>query len=331
LWKNFDEKEQEYNISLKHGNFYEKCVRLTILKIWFVGVFFAVFLSDFAQCAQITGPQITLVHASLPSDNGTCPNNTYKITISDTMKSYMLFVEGMKKCPSGYVKTGFNGLTMGSNGTFTHNTENHTNCTRTGYYDIPSLQATTYSKMSGKSCIGGTAYTYRPDNPPQIVPASEGTVTGTAVALCENGYLNNGTCTVYSKGNCPDDYLNMALNTNTITALNNSNCNSGYTKTEIESPCIGSRTTTSTCVSLCNVGYEYTSTGACANIQCPYGTGMLESGIGRSFQMYTGKQTTPTLVSRFGADKCYINLAPGVATGNAINIRTNGTTYHVTD
>ena len=291
---------------------------------------FVLVLCDFARCATISGPVITLNHNTNPSQ-GNCPNNSYVITLSDTAYNNMLFVHGMNVCPSGYSRIKLNGVTIGTaTTTFTHNTTSSGTC-RNGYKQIPLLVNTTFSKYYNKNCVDGTAYTYRPDNPPEIVPAYDGVIFGTQIQTCENGYLNNGTCVSYQQGNCPDNYQGMAINANTIIALNNGNCNSGYTKIEIESPCQGAATTSSTCMKLCESGYAYTANGTCENIQCPYGGGVFESGVGRNYQMYSGKQTTPTITARVGSGKCYINLAPGAATGNAINIRMNGTTYHLTD
>ena len=158
-----------------------------------------------------------------------------------------------------------------------------------------------------------------------------GIMVGDEETLCDDGYFNGSSCVAYTQGTCPDDYLNMPLSTNSVLALNNGSCNNGYTQTEVEGSCMGEATQTASCFTLCNSGFAYTATGACENIRCSFGNGVLESGSGHNFAMYSTQQTVPTLISYSGLDKCYINLKAGAVKGNGINIITRGRTYHLTD
>ena len=332
MWKNFDEKEQEYNISLKHGNFYEKCVRLTILKIWFVSVFFAVFLPDFAWGAAVySSLAVSIEHNAV--EKGVC-NTGYHVmpkiessTFDKVFKHGCILNSGYVLTNNDYLKPVSTGITMSNTVvSIEHNAVEKGVC-NTGYHVMPKIESSTFDNVFKHGCTLNSGYSLR--NTTMLKPVSTGVVlSNVSVTLCEDGYWNGSACTQYQQGNCPEYYRDSGVNPNTFVAQNNNSCSSGYS---VQDRVLCTPDTTSlTCMQMCNSGYIYTDAGICQSVICPYGTGFLESGVG-SFQMYINQQTNPFITARVGEGKCYLNLKSGAGTENSINIRMNGTTYHITD
>ena len=113
---------------------------------------------------------------------------------------------------------------------------NHNNATldgcKEGYKIIPSLQGSTFSNAVNKICLGGDTYVVRNDKPSDLIAKVSGfVVSDTAVTLCDDGYLNNGTCVAYDHFGIQPNHYNLALNNNQFINTENDTCSTGYYKT----------------------------------------------------------------------------------------------------
>ena len=149
---------------------------------------------------------------------------------------------------------------------------------------------------------------------------------GNEVTLCNNGFqVNNGSCSTYTTGECPENYQDLSLNANTMAKLTNGSCANGYEPYKINQQC-DEHTNDAICAILCTGGLSYTDIGTCAQT-CQSGYTTLKTGNGLSYPMYSTKQITPSINVQIGEDVCYVNLVPGSAE-DAIHIRYNDQTYH---
>lgn len=208
-----------------------------------------------------------------------------------------------------------------------HNTRVQGEC-RAGYYVLPKIDTTSFDQVFNHTCSLNSGYSLYNRN--YIIPMKYGVVYQNAeVTLCDNGYFNGTSCVQYDQGNCPNNYVDLALKTDTIVALNTSNaCDSGYTKRSNESPCLGDDdTTTPTCMVMCGSGYAYNN-GECVSLLCQYSPNILESAAG-NFNIYANHTTTPFLTAKYSGGNCYLKLQEGAVTMNGINFIINNTTYHI--
>lgn len=134
-----------------------------------------------------------------------------------------------------------------------------------------------------------------------------------------------GTIT-HTQGDCPDGYLDLAVNDDSFFKLNTSGaCSGGYKYTTAQcksempdSPMI--------CGILCEDGLEYTDVGTCSAL-CAGEHKTLRTNTGLSYPLYATKSVTPSLNIKSGDTTCYINLISGTQT-DAINIKYNNKIYH---
>ena len=185
--------------------------------------------------------------------------------------------------------------------------------------DSASFMAT----EDGLCKIGGYSIIEIPDD---LYPKYNGFVMGSEIALCTNGYRSNNTsCVDYAMGECPTNYVDLALNDNTFAKLTDGACASGYSKYVINQQC-NQNTTDSMCAILCSNGLEYTDVGTCAAL-CPSEHHTLKTSTGLSFPLYATKQITPSINIQMGDDICYVNLVNGRAS-DAINVQYDNKIYH---
>ena len=112
----------------------------------------------------------------------------------------------------------------------------HSNATldrcKEGYKIIPSLLGSTFGTYFYNTCTDGDLYSVRNDKPSDIIAKIGGFVaSATAVTLCDDGYLNNGTCVAYDHFGIQPNHYNLALNSNQFLQTENDTCQSGYYKT----------------------------------------------------------------------------------------------------
>ena len=153
------------------------------------------------------------------------------------------------------------------------------------------------------------------------------------IRLCPSGqYLNNGTCTSYSNGRCPEGMKNTTLRASSFAIKTGDTCPSNYiqeTISNIEYVCdtyenhIDSNT--QACVMMCNTGNVFTELNTCASL-CA-GRHKLMTSTGLEIPMYSTKQITPSINIKMGENICYVNLLSGIS-NNAINVSYDGETYH---
>ena len=153
----------------------------------------------------------------------------------------------------------------------------------------------------------------------------DASLIGDEITLCSGGYLSNGACVSYTRGDCPENYVDLSLPDNNIfSRLNNATCSGVYKKFNIQE-CKESPTDTM-CGILCSNNLEYTELGTCAAL-CPGEYHTLNTSTGLSFPLYATKQITPSINIQMGENVCYVNLLSGEST-NAINIEYNNKIYH---
>ena len=187
-----------------------------------------------------------------------------------------------------------------------------------------TFDESTFMKPEGGLCkIAGYVLLEIPDD---VYPIYNGFIMGSEVTLCNNGFLvNNGSCSTYAAGECPEDYEDLSLNANTMATLTNGSCASGYQTYILNQQC-DENTTDAICGILCSSGLSYTDIGTCAQI-CQAGHTTLRTGTGLIYPMYATKQITPSINLGIGNSVCYVNLVPGSAEG-ALHIKYNNQTYH---
>lgn len=161
--------------------------------------------------------------------------------------------------------------------------------------------------------------------PSDLYPVYSASLVGDPVTLCTNGYMSNGTCVEYVAGECPANYVDLALNDNIFTRLTNGVCASGY-RSYTTSPLCDENTTDSMCAILCSDNLLYTDIGTCASI-CSGEYTTLRTSTGLIYPMYSEKQITPSINIGMGENVCYVNLLPGQSDG-AINIQYDNKIYH---
>ena len=192
----------------------------------------------------------------------------------------------------------------------------------TDYQDI-ALNMASFMDVENGLCKNGFSLKEMPFD---LVPIYNGFLLGSKVTLCSNGFLvNNSSCSTYSAGDCPQDYQDLSLDTNTLTTLTNGSCGTGYTRFAINQQC-NANTNDAICGILCSDNLEYTDIGTCAEL-CSGEYTTLRTSTGLIFPMYATKQITPSINIGIGNNVCYVNLVPGQA-DNAINIRYDNQTYH---
>ncbi|MBQ0013136.1 MAG: hypothetical protein KBS86_01005 [Proteobacteria bacterium] len=136
---------------------------------------------------------------------------------------------------------------------------------------------------------------------------------GTAVSVCPWGqYMNSGTCTPYERGTCPSGYHAMGPDASFDLQSKTGTCTSGYTSWDSVASCTDD-STDSICTTYCGNGYTH-----------------LNTSTGLKYNIYSMRQTTPSLNIGTPENRCYINMTSGRASG-AINMDYNGSVYHLTD
>lgn len=63
-----------------------------------------------------------------------------------------------------------------------------------------------------------------------------GVIVGNEYTLCDNGRLNNGTCSSYTSTGVQSGYYNLDLDSNTFVEPTNDTCDSGYSSITIPYP-----------------------------------------------------------------------------------------------
>ena len=184
-----------------------------------------------------------------------------------------------------------------------------------------SFMATNYNYASGCSNNGYTSK----DIPDDMYAIYDASLIGNEITLCSGGYLSNGECVSYTRGDCPENYVDLSLPDNNVFArLNNATCSGVYKKFNIQE--CKEYPTDTMCGILCSNNLEYTELGTCAAL-CPGEHHTLKTSTGLSFPLYATKQITPSINIQMGENVCYVNLLSGEST-NAINIEYNNKIYH---
>ena len=248
-------------------------------------------------------------------ENGGCRAGGYSIMEipDDVIPIYNGFEAGnpVTLCEDGYLP---------NNGTCVAYTQG--SC-QNNYEDLALNSASFVAETNGMCAFGGYTVIEVPDD---IVPIYNGFVTGAEVTLCSNGYLsNNGSCVTYSAGDCPTDYVDLALNADTMTTLSNGVCPTNYSKYTINQQC-DANTDDAVCAILCANGLNYTDIGTCAEF-CPGPHHTLKTSTGLAIPIYATKQITPSINIQLGENVCYVNMVPGRAS-NAINVQYDNQIYH---
>ena len=227
----------------------------------------------------------------------------------------------------------YNGFIMGSAVTLCdagHMVNNNGSCVpyaqgncHTNDSDLAADSSSFMGLNNGACLIGGYQIKEIPDG---VYGIFGGFIMGSEVTLCNNGFLvNNGSCSTYTTGECPENYQDLALNDNTMTKLTNGSCASGYQTFTINQQC-DENTNDAICAILCSNGLNYTDVGTCAEL-CPGEHHILRAGTDLSYPMYATKQITPSINLGIGNSVCYVNLVPGRVEG-ALHIKYNNQTYH---
>ena len=288
---------------------------------------------DFAKCATVVS-ELNIILEHNTRVQGECRAGYYVLPKIDTTSFDQVFNHSCS-LNSGYslynrnyiIPMKYGVVYQNAEVTMEHNTKNPGDC-KDGYYVLPKIDTSSFDQVFNHSCSLNSGYSLYNRN--YIIPMKYGVVYQNAeVTLCDNGYFNGTSCVQYDQGNCPNNYVDLALNTNTIVALNANNaCDSGYTKRSNESPCLGEdNTTTPTCMVMCGSGYVYDN-GECVSLLCQYSPNVLETAAG-NFNVYANHTTTPFLTAKYSGGNCYLKLKEGAATTNGINFIINNTTYHI--
>ena len=184
--------------------------------------------------------------------------------------------------------------------------------------DCPSGQhGIYYDHVVMAPMLGGCEAGFKLRTMPDGLVVTNGYSSGDGIALAE---------TTYTQGDCPDGYVDLAVNDDSFFKVNTSgSCTNGYKytteqcKTDMpNSPMI--------CGILCESGFEYTEVGTCAEL-CPAGHNSLRTSTGLAYPMYATKSVTPSINLRIGETVCYVNLISGTAS-NSLNIKYNNKLYH---
>ena len=193
-----------------------------------------------------------------------------------------------------------------------------------GFYKNTENSATFYGK-NGDLCPSG----YEPYTPGSNLEfIFNGLVLANAPTVCASGYYVNGVCTARSGTGCITGYVDAGTD-GVIAAVDaNGSCPSGYNALWQYQSCTAT-TTDNICTTLCNGGMLQTAAGYCSEV-CGNSLSVLHVGPTLTFPLYGTKTTFPSLVVGNESGQCYVNLAPGNASG-AINVRYNNTVYHTTD
>ena len=173
-----------------------------------------------------------------------CASGTYELT-TVAQSTFIAPVEGVCQV-GGYslltipdeLLAVYNGFTMGSTvplcegGHLSGNTcVNYTtggDCTQSNTdYDLALTSSTFIAPVSGICQVGGYSLI---NIPSEVYAIYNGFLMGSAVSLCDGGYMANGsTCTQYTTSeNCPSGYKDMAVNVNTFAELTNGSCSNPY-------------------------------------------------------------------------------------------------------
>ena len=244
-------------------------------------------------------------------------------------------------CPNGYepytapstLSFEFNGLVLNNAPTLCGSDSHYVNgeCVAYAQENCPSNfyrnseNGTTFYGKNGDTCPSGyEPYTYGSN----LSFIFNGLILANAPTLCASGYYVNGVCTARSGTGCITGYVDAGTD-DVVSAVDaNGSCPTGYDSLWSYQSCTAS-TTENLCTTLCNGGMLQTGAGYCSEV-CGNGLSILHVGPTITFPLYGTKTTQPSLVVANDSGRCYVNLAPGNASG-AVNVRHNNTVYHSTN
>ena len=197
------------------------------------------------------------------------------------------------------------------------------NCAN-GFYKNAENSATFYSKNGNLCPTGYEPYTYGTN----VSFVFNGLILDNAPTVCASGHYVDGVCTPYASTGCITGYVDAGVDGIIAAVDANGACPSGYGALWAYQSCTAG-TTDSICTTLCNGDLLKTDAGYCV-ATCGSGLSKLHVGDTLTFTLYGTKTTTPAINLGNGNGVCYVNLAPGRASG-AINVQYNNTIYHTTN
>ena len=270
----------------------------------------------------------------------TCPTGTYVPTGAET--DTVVSVDATGHCPTGYAVydaptqiSGYFGGALISTDVILCDSGQYMNngvCTSysagrcdSGYVQVNPDSATISAVDSTGHCMPGFAPS---TTPTWMYIISTGATLSSGPTLCNSGqYMNNGVCTSYDNTGCPSGWINyVSGTTDTFVPTASGACGTNYLSTTDFADC-KSPGNSDFCGAFCSAGESLTYGGTCVPL-C--GIGVTEFHAGNLvFPIYAQKTTSPALHLKIGnSEICYVNLAPGTASG-ALNIsKSNGETYH---
>ena len=329
---------------MSKDRFMNQCI--TLLGLCFVS------FSNYADAAEIVGPEVLLCNNGYSTDGstctpyaqGVCASGSYQVTTSDI--AFLTPDAGTGSCSNAGYHTyslTYSGVTLTTGGvvsgaevTLCDNgySTNGTTCTT---YTQGSCESGSHlvsiSAVAFLSPDAGTGTCSIPGYQPRTITyaglslTTNGVEWGTGPTLCINGFSADGSnCSAYVQNNCSTGYHDMGLNVNTF-AEKSGSCSSGYETYVADSECEWG-TDTATCLNFCS-GAQLKSAGQCATL-CGAGITKLHVGNSLVYPLWATKQTTPSLNFGYNNQVCYVNMVQGTTSDVALRLDVNGTLYYAT-